>query len=222
MLTLTEVKTKTQDVFENESGLKKLTLPEPPIIWKDKLEALSKSDLVSHRESLIFDMRCWQAEQLGFQKVDSSNLVQMLMGNHHTETADGETRQNYEWQYNHHDDVVVDKDKTWGGKATIFRRFERGLWHYPPFSKIMTWECQFGKLDYLKREIPYGVVLRINECKELKLFNVFNVLAPKEAWERKTDIDPIVIASIWEMPSPKEKDESRTAGQVAHFFLAQW
>jgi hypothetical protein len=76
-------------------------------------------------------------------------------------------------------------------------------------------------LDYLKREIPYGVVLRINECKQLKLFNAFSVLAPMEAWEKKTDIDPIVVATIWELPLNNEKKRA-SAGQVAHFFLAQW
>jgi hypothetical protein len=92
----------------------------------------------------------------------------------------------------------------------------------PPFSKVKVWSVQFGKLNYLKRDIPYGVVLRINECKELKLFNVFQVLAPMEAWEKKTDIDPIVVASIWEMPPKIDEKSGRTAGQVAHFFLAQW
>ena len=91
----------------------------------------------------------------------------------------------------------------------------------PPFAKTEKWRCRFGKLDYLKRDIPYGVVLRIQEVKELKLFNVFHVLAPIEAWERKTDIDPIVVATIWELP-PNKDGAYKTAGQVAHFFLAQW
>jgi len=78
-----------------------------------------------------------------------------------------------------------------------------------------------GKLDYLKREIPYGVVLRINEIKKLNLFNVFNVIAPIEAWERKTDHDPIVMATIWEIEyNPNSED--RSAGDIAHFFVAQW
>jgi hypothetical protein len=43
-----------------------------------------------------------------------------------------------------------------------------------------------------------------------------------EAWEKKTDIDPIVVATIWEMPPKVNGKDSRIAGQVAHYFLAQW
>jgi hypothetical protein len=43
-----------------------------------------------------------------------------------------------------------------------------------------------------------------------------------EAWQRKTDIDPIVVATIWELPPQEKPKEGRSAGQAAHFFLAQW
>lgn len=216
MLTLQEVKTKSDLIFDHGE----LVLPEPSPIWKERMAALEEANLPKQRAALIYDMRKWQAEQLGFQVVDSSQMVEMLMGECHTETGEGETRQNYEWAYNHHEDEMLSKD--WGGKPTTFKRVERkGLWYMPPFAKVTKWEAQFGKLDYLKRDIPYGVVLKINECKQLKLFNCFNVLAPMEAWTRKTDIDPIVVASIWELP-PDDKGKTSSAGQTAHYFLAQW
>lgn len=178
---------------------------------------------MKQRASCIFDMRCWQAEKMGFQKLASGVMVEMLMGESHTETNETDERQVHEWVYNHHDDEVYTKEKGWGSEPTTFIRMERaGLWCYPPFSKKQKWACRFGKLDYLKRDIPYGVVLRINECKALKLFNAFNVLAPMEAWERKTDIDPIVVATIWEMPPKDDSEKTPKAGQVAHYFLAQW
>lgn len=219
MLTLNEVKESTSLIFDEG---KKLMIPEPPIIWKDKLESLSAANLVKQRSSLIFDMRKWQAAQMGFKEIASADMVQMLMGEPHTETSDGKERQVYEWMYHHHKDAE-NTETTWGGVPTIFRRVCRqGVWYMPPFAKKIQWECQFGKLDYLKREIPYGVVLRINECKQLKLFNCFNVMAPMEAWERKTDIDPIVVGTIWEIPPIEKPDINESAGQVAHFFLAQW
>jgi hypothetical protein len=221
MTTLTEVKSKTDHIFECMKVTQE-RVPVPPQIWNDKLEALTEAKLDQHRSALIFDMRKWQAKEMGFEEISSSTMVKMLMGEEHTETDEGE-RQVYEWCYDHHDDVVLDKKENWGGKSTIFNRVVRkGLWYMPPFSKVKVWSVQFGKLNYLKRDIPYGVVLRINECKELKLFNVFQVLAPMEAWEKKTDIDPIVVASIWEMPPKIDEKSGRTAGQVAHFFLAQW
>lgn len=214
MLTLNEVKVNTDRVFSEDA-----IVPEPPIHWKDKLEALEEANLSNQRTACLFDMRKWQASKMGFEEVNSNDLVKLLMGEEATENCDGDNRQTYEWTYNHHDDAEL---KDWGGKPTLFRRVVKtGLWHMPPFSKKVKWVAQFGKLNYLKREIPYGVVLRINECKQLKLFNCFNVIAPKEAWERKADIDPIVVATIWELPI-SEEGKPVNAGQAAHYFLAQW
>jgi hypothetical protein len=213
---LQEVIKVTNKVFDSAE----LKVPEPSHDWKRKLEALEEAKLTSHRSALLFDMRCWQAKQMGFQQIDSNQMVKMLMGDAATDQSSGAERQTYEWMYNHHTDQEH-APSDWGGNATVFERKERaGFWYMPPFSKITKWSCSFGKVNYLKRELPYGVVLRMNEVRKLKLFNCFNVLAPKEAWERKTDIDPILVATIWEIT--KEKEGHSTAGQVAHFFLAQW
>ena len=76
------------------------------------------------------------------------------------------------------------------------------------------------KLVYKEeRQIPYGVVLRINELKDVKIFNTFNVLAPIEAWTHQTDIDPIIVGSIWELP---KKDGRHNRAGIQHFFVAQW
>ena len=221
MLTLEDVKKFTTQVFEDDNGLKEMVIPEPSVLWKDKLEALKQGNLVRQRESAIFEMRCWQAEQMGFQKLELSEMVQMLMGEAHTKDFDGPNRQNHEWAYDHHNDCLLGKD--WGAKPTIFQNWRRkNAWYLPPFTNQLIWECQFGQLDYLKCEIPHGVVLRINECKALKLFNAFYVIAPQEAWTRKSDIDPIVVASIWELPTHPEHNTNRNAGQRAYFFIAQW
>ena len=215
MISFESVKNNVNEIFSNE-----LIVPEPPIHWKDKIEALEEADLDKQRAAAIYDMRKWQAAEMGFQEIDSADMVEMIMGQPHTLSEDGKNRQQYEWIYNHHLDTN-DDDSGWGGKPTIFKRIEKvGLWHLPPFSKKVVWEVQFGKLNYLEREIPYGVILRINEIKKLKLFNCFNVMAPMEAWQKKTDIDPIVVASIWELPPSIEKKS--TAGSVSHWFVAQW
>lgn len=216
MLALEDIRKSTANLFEDETGLKKPVVPEPTVLWKDKLEALKEAGLTQQHESALFEMRCWQAEQMGFQKLAPAAMVEMLMGESHTKQFDGDTRQNHEWTYDHHNDKSLGKD--WGGKPTIYQRWERkGPWYLPPFFDQLSWECQFGKLDYLRREIPHGVVLRINECKELKLFNSFSVMAPKEAWERKTTIDPILVANIWELAASHKE-----VVQSAQFFIAQW
>jgi len=215
---LKELIDKTEDIFNND-----LVIPEPNILWKDKLLALKEANLPAHESSLIFDMRREQAKQMGFEELISSQAVEMLMGEPATDSEDGgKERQIYEWAYDHHKNKPLNGQ--WGGIPSDFFRMERkGLWYLPPFALIEKWRCRFGKLNYLKRDIPYGVVLKMLEIKKINLFNVFNVIAPMEAWERKTDIDPIIMASIWELPKKDKKDkEYVNAGQVAHFFVAQW
>jgi len=214
---LSDVKESVEHVFDQT-----IKIPEPPISWRDKIEALEESDLFNQRASCIFDMRKWQVETLGFQHIESHDMVEMIMGEKCTDVTYSTNRQEHEWAYDHHSDEIL---KGWGGKPAIFSCIKRiGLWHLPPFSKKKIWSVQFGKLNYLKREIPYGVVLRINECKKQKIFNAFNVIAPMEAWEQKTDIDPIVVGTIWELP-PSNDDgtgKPKDVGQVAHYFIAQW
>jgi len=223
-LSLLEVKESTKPITD-KLETQELQIPEPSKHWERKIAALEEASLANQRAAAIFDMRCEQAEMLGFKKIHTSEMVKMLMGDSHTETDKGEERQTHEYAYFHvTGKELLGKDCDWGGKSTIFIRKEKvNAWFLPPFREQEVWRCQFGKLDYLKREIPYPVVLQLNELKKLKLFNAFSVLAPMEAWERKTDIDPIMVATIWETPPNEEKGkESTTAGQTAHFFLAQW
>lgn len=213
---LQEVKEKTEGIFGE-----KLIVPEPAFHWKDKIEALEVAGLTSHRVDAIFDMRCEQASKMGFERMTSGELVEMLMGESYTKEVTGKERQNHEWIYNHHTGETETKGCTWGSAPVDFVRIEKAnKWYLPPFCTEQKWSCRFGRLNHLKRTIPYGVVLRINEVKELNLFNAFNVIAPVEAWERKTDIDPIVVATIWSIE--KKPEGGSSAGQVAHYFLAQW
>ena len=218
MMTLTKIKQTTDKVFENEN----LTLPEPNHHWKRKLEALEEACLEKQHRSCLFEMRCEQAETLGFKAIDTEEMVEMIMGEKHTHDKEVGKRQNHEFFYNHiTGTTLAGNDCNWGAIPTqMYHMYKKNPWYMAPFSFSEKWRCQFGKLDYLKREIPYGVVLRINEVKKLNLFNVFNIMAPMEAWERKTDIDPIVVGTIW---SIKDKNgKANHADQVQHFFLAQW
>ena len=219
MTTLTEIKQQTDLVFEHEE----LILPKPSLHWQRKLEAFEEANLESQRKACLFDMRCEQAKTLGFESIGSDEMVEMLMGEKHTDLHDEVgSRQNHEFFYEHHSGVTLEgKACIWGSKSAQFScMYKKNAWFLPPFDLKEKWRCQFGKLNYLKREIPYGVVLRINEVKKLNLFNVFNVLAPMEAWERETDIDPIIVATVWEVVD--NEGGSGKAGQVQHFFLAQW
>lgn len=213
MLTLEQIVTETTPIFEKD-----LVLPEPPVRFKDQLEALHEAKLPRQRSACIYDMRVWQAETLGFKAITIEAIVQMLMGEPHTDHKDGETHK-LEYVYNHHNDEV---SNTWTAKAAIYyRREKQGLWHLPPFKKMTKWEVQHGRLDYLKRELPYGVVLRINELKKLKLFNSFAVVAPMEAWLKQSDIDPVVIANLYQIP-PDDNGKYTNVGSMKMYFIAKW
>lgn len=218
--TLEEVKEKGEKVWVEGQ---RLEIPDPGIRWKDKLEALQESKLQQQYERCLFEMRCKQAEMMGFQSFTVAELVEILMGEKHTHTKDAGDRQTYEWFYNHHTGTILcGKDCNWGGKPEDFYLLRKeSAWYLPPFCKTEVWRCRFGKPDYLERQIPYGVVLRINELKDIKMFNAFNILAPIEAWKHQTDIDPIVVGSVWEIPQNKEGGHN-SAGDTQHFFIAQW
>jgi hypothetical protein len=175
-------------------------------------------------------MRCWQAEQIGFRRVIDSDLVKALMGEPYTETIDlsldeknKKLRQVYEYTYNHHEDKVLEQGHNWGGWPSVFickRRLRD--WFLSPFDKREIWRCEYGKLNYLKRQISDEAVSYMNKVKSLRLFNVFNVLAPQDAWENKDSIVPyILLSSIWEWP-PVDKDKTGTAGQIANYFIGLW
>ena len=220
MLTLDELKRKGEQAFIEGQ---KIEIPDPGILWNDKLEALKNSNLQQQYERCLFEMRVEQAELMDFQPFTVEELTEILMGEKHTHEEEPKNRQNFEWMYNHHTgEILTGDDCNWGGVPDDFYLMRKeSPWYLPPFCKKEVWRCRFGKLDFLERQIPYGVVLRINELKDVKVFNCFNVLAPIEAWTHQTDIDPIVVGTIWEMPKD-DKGEWRKAGDVQHFFVAQW
>ena len=220
MFTLAEVKEQGDQAFIEGQ---KLEIPDPGVHWKDKLEALQESNLQQQYERCLFEMRIEQANTMGFQSFTVAELTEILMGEKHTHEEEHENRQSYEWMYNHHTGTILAGDDCdWGGKPEdLYLMRKESPWYLPPFCKKEVWRCRFGKLDHLERQIPYGIVLRINELKEVKMFNAFNVLAPIEAWEHQTDIDPIIVGTIWEMPKNDNGRHSK-AGDVQHFFVAQW
>ena len=222
MVTLEELKSQLDVIFDCDE----LVVPEPSAHWKRKLDALEEADLTTQSDALIFDMRCEQARQMGFSQIKTGDMVEILMGEVDTgnEVPKDTSKQLYRWMMNHHTGIITKGDDcSWGSRPHDWFCIKRmGLWYKPPFAKKEVWRCRMGKLNKLQREIPYGVVLRLNELKELKLFNAFSVIAPIEVWEeRKTDIDPIVMATMWELPLD-DKGKRNSSGQTAHFFVAQW
>ena len=209
-LILQEVKDKTESIFEEE-----LKVPEL-IHFKDRLTAFKESKLERQYRSCLFDMRIEQAKAMGFVPLAGEEMVQMLMKEPHNHSIiepwyTGAMR--YGWAYNHHENKVLDDDSI----SLRQSDYKRKGW----FGKEI-WKLRLGSLDYLK-EIPYGVVLRVNELKKLRFFNAFDAIAPMAAWDEEAVFteDPIVVATIWELPIRVDKSSQRV-GRREHFFLAQW
>lgn len=104
----------------------------------------------------------------------------------------------------------------WGEGFRIARQFVQvgGWFRHERF--VVT------RLDSLRASIPYGVMLRVAELREHRLFDCFSVLAPEIMIEAiPTDlIDPIVIGSIYNRVITHTDPSDR--GGEAHFVLAQW
>ena len=183
----------------------KATPPRPPNVMCDRLAALQDANLLNQYNSLYYEARCWQAEELGFQKITLEEMFEALTGlkSNSQWNDDQETSQRYEWFYNPVDHKLV-RNATFNPRLFSYKK--------SLFSKRVT--CKFGCLDYLKKEIPYGVVLKITESKDLNLFNAFHVMAPLDCWRKNEPVDPIIVASIFEDTTVDRKE--------SHYFLAQW
>lgn len=220
MTTIAEMEDRTKGIFGGDNGI-----PIPEISWQRKLDTFEAAGLLKDRARAIFSMRCEQAEKMGFQKVHATELVTAMMGEAPTTEVTEAERQNHEWFYNHHTGVVIDDPKkSWGCKPTDYiKTWRKNGWWLPPFNTVRKWTVRFGKISQLKRDLPPDISLRLVDMKSLKLFNAFSVLAPLEAFETQTDISPVVIASIWEIPpDDKENDKYSTSGFQANYFLAKW
>lgn len=216
---LQEIIVATDPVFEAP-----LSLPPPPESFRRNLEALAEANLKRQRGSLLFDMRCWQAEKLGLKRFDKvAAIVPILMGEESSHFNVFERASwGFEYCYDHHKDSASSEYIMHPWVYELWAK--RSAWYAPPFFATLQWKVVAGPLDCLKRDIPYGVILRVNELKKLKLFNCFMAVAPEEAWRTSSQIDPVIIARISEMPAPKEQGGPNilSEGKQAFFFVAQW
>ena len=212
MISLQEMNDLTECTIENLSEEEQKVSPD----WQRRLDVYKEAGLDYQLESVIFEMRCERAKSLGFQEVELPDLVELIMGEPSTSHRLGIEKQKYEYFYEHDvNKILTGEDCTWSNNATDYFRVEKFR-----LKSRKRWTCRFGRLNYLRKTIPYGVVLKIQEVKKLKLFNNFNVVAPIECWEKDIEIiDPILTASIGLM---KKTDDNKTITQSKYYFIAKW
>lgn len=197
-----------------------IQLPPPPPDQIRRLEALRAAGLQIKAADCLFGIRCQQARELGFCDFSPEEVVEMLMGEPHTHTDYG-IKHFHEYVFDHHSgQESLGEQCRWDYRTELYTRKVR--------SRLRTttaWECIHGGLDYLAGEIPYGIVLRLNELKAAKLFNAFSVVAPAAAFRTPEEIDPILIGQIWTLPPLRNKSgeiEITGSGEIKNFVLASW
>ncbi len=220
--TLNEINEKTNVLFRDGEPF---VVPDISDEWKKKLEALKEAELPSHYAACLFDARVDRARRMGFIVTDPNRVVELVMGEPHNKESDGK-RHNVEWVYDHHENTYEKGgNSTWGGNSTVFTRnrveLEKKFMFFPSSNTIEVWRCIYGRLSSLGN-IPYDIVLRINELKKLNIFNAFGAVAPACAWENNNEdrCDHIITAEVWEIT--KNGDGGLTSGQKGLFFIASW
>lgn len=208
-MTLEEVIEKTGPLFE-----KPLEIPVPSLHWKRKLEALEEAGLMRQRAACLFDMRVEQAKAMGFQQMTLEEAVEALMGEPPTDdrVRNDLPRHIVRKFANHHNGEML---VGWGSRPHEWIR-SGGFW------RREKWRCRSGGIDNLKAEVPYGVVLKLNEVRRIGLFNYVEwAVAPDHAWIASSTDDPILLATVSELP-PDPEGKYNGSGREANFFVAQW
>jgi hypothetical protein len=195
-----------------------LKIPKPDEKWKERLEELTEGKLIKQRAAIIHDMRVEQAEKIGLKQMTGEEAVELLMGEPHTETEEGEDAM-YDYSYFHHEDELIEGEEVrWRiPKAEIFiNKIKKGPWFLPPFKAQPNWKAHHvTKLDQLKKQIPHEVVIGINGLKRLKFFNAFYAIEDEDG-------NAIILGNLWEVPPNDDGSRGHKANRTTGFFLAKF
>jgi hypothetical protein len=97
---------------------------------------------------------------------------------------------------------------------------------FKPYFFQRRWESvRMVPVDDLKCEIPYGVLLRMKEIQDTKLFNFFLAFAPTSAvLQRQSCGDPIITTVLLDPPLTETSPGViwREGTDLRHYLLAQW
>lgn len=185
------------------------------IAWSNRLHSSFK--LNRERAKTLLEYRCWQATAIGFPKVEIKNFVESYMGSASTATYDDNNKTRYDWIMNHH--INRNEAKRWYKSKFYWQRYEnQGMFSWPPFHSDLIWECRLVKLNDIKEEIPYLVMLRLLQAKALDLFNTFHVIEVTKSPKPKKHL---LLGSIFELP-PNRYKKFEESGLIVHFLISDW
>lgn len=211
MLTLESVQEKSVLVFEDELQIKVEALKNKRFAeHKEQIDAYEQAGLRVQASKLKKKINISIAKDVGFQELNIESLARILMKENKLpfQVDEWAPEHIYEWNSGFSQCLRTNSIDVSFIKRNLFVK-----------KKIS--KCRMGALDFLKIEIPYGVVLRVNELKELGIFTCFNVIAPEKVWQQPVYRDPIVVASIAEMSAVYHGNYVRIE-DMTHFFVAKW
>lgn len=208
-------------------GQEDLALPKPTEVDRRKLDAIEQH-ITSHFHTSLrrFKTRCWQAEELGLDKMSLCQAAELV-----TEKSYNRVKTWWGWDGRPGKWERADDKQKWG--EWLFEYF------YDPFGDV-TWNdmgmeplfvkgrgptLTLGRLQNYNGEIPYPALLKVDQFKDLKLFNCFSILGPKDAFRtsrkiRKSPFTPVLVGIIYNLDFvPVGLDDPN---YVAYYPLAKW
>lgn len=174
-------------------------LPPVPQHAARLLKEYKEANLIRQYTRLSHEIRMAQARDLGFELVaesgwdekkgeslppDLSGLLAQVAGPCSKAKTLQNPRAGVGWSHYHLDEKWLEAPiSLWGGPPVSYRvgGEEWWLWH----------------LGELIVPVPYGVMLKMAEARKTGLFNAFDALAPKGAFNSEEVIDPVVLAVQW-------------------------
>jgi hypothetical protein len=223
METLEELSCRVEEMLQTD-----LKLPKPTEDHNRKAEMATKHLKSKYHDSMrAFQTRCWQAEELGLKRMSLLEMGELLIGKkyHKVKTWMGWDGRPEIWNssdppehkfeyFQVNGRVVTERNRAYGQEPLILkRRFFGGPTLY------------LGRLPNLHEEVPYPALLKVEQFKDLKLFNCFSILGPKKAYRKLSKpvpepIDPVLMGCIYNLGyDPQGLDDPN---YVAYYPLAKW
>jgi hypothetical protein len=218
--TLEQVSSEVEKILQIDP----LKLPKPSEDQQRRTDmALKHLKSPYHDAIRKFRTRCWQSEELGLQRMSLLEIGELLMGKKYRKIStwmgwDGKPGK---WARNDPQEH----------KFEYFYDPRYGVRTEPMGQEPLVLKGWFGPKLYLSRlpnlhdEVPYPALLKVDQFKELKLFNCFSIVGPKKAFRKMSKpvpepIDPVLVGCIYNLEyTPKGLDDPNF---VAYFPLAKW
>lgn len=200
MLSLSTLKKNSDFIFGDENELKPFVFDNIPIQSRDHFALLCKNGFINQANTIFTEYRKQYIRQLGFIPMSANQAVFSMGG--------------YNWSWSNNGTEIFRNNRLY---QTVNNR-SKIVAHHTEFSTKPFFFTRFviTRPELLKHPIPYGILLKINQIKQLNVFDDMVVVAPQKACESIINPDPILLGVI------TTHQEMYRASQEETYFIAQW